>query len=212
VRRRPQVLDRVRQLPVQEARTVMETLHVVREPEHGRALRGLVRADSLEHTGAVVETVNPDVNGRVRPVDELAVHPDLRGLLHGAPPFASVTKSSRDSSTTSSTRPRVRRTSSGGASETRCDSEPAPAQTVWCRSIVRSTRTPATRPSGNGDTAPGGKPVAARTSSGSAVAARRAPMSRATFPVSTLRSPGTRVTTGDASHRRTIDVTTWPSV
>ena len=119
---------------------------------------------------------------------------------------------SRDSSTTSSTRPRVRRTSSGGASETRCDSEPAPAQTVRCRSIVRSTRMTETRSSGNGATAPGRKPVAASTSSGSATVARRAPTSRATFPVSTLRSPGTSVTTGDASHMRTIDFTTWPSV
>jgi hypothetical protein len=28
------------------------------------------------------------VNGRVAPVDKLPVHPDLGGLLHGAPPFA----------------------------------------------------------------------------------------------------------------------------
>jgi hypothetical protein len=29
-----------------------------------------------------VEAVDADVDGCVRPVDELAVHPDLRGLLH----------------------------------------------------------------------------------------------------------------------------------
>jgi hypothetical protein len=29
-----------------------------------------------------VEAVHADVDGRVRPVDELSVHPDLRGLLH----------------------------------------------------------------------------------------------------------------------------------
>jgi hypothetical protein len=66
----------------------VEALHVVREAKDRRSLRRLVCADALEDPGAVMEAVDTDVNGRVRPIDELAVHPDLRGLFHQAPPFA----------------------------------------------------------------------------------------------------------------------------
>src|SRR5204863_120454 len=37
----------------------------------------LVGTDALEHTGPVVQRVGEDVDLRVLPVDELAVHPDL---------------------------------------------------------------------------------------------------------------------------------------
>ena len=52
------------------------------QPEDGTAFRRLVRADSLEHAGAVVEAVRPDVDLRVGPVHELAVHPNLFEFLH----------------------------------------------------------------------------------------------------------------------------------
>ena len=42
-------------------------------------LRRVVAADALEDAGAVVEAVRADVDARVVPVDELAVHPDLLG-------------------------------------------------------------------------------------------------------------------------------------
>ncbi len=45
---------------------------------------GLVAANALEDAGAVVEAVRADMDGRVVPVDELAVQPDLLGGLHGA--------------------------------------------------------------------------------------------------------------------------------
>ena len=66
-------------------REPIPALQVLAKTEDCGALRGLVRPDALEDTRAVMEPVNTDVNGRVRPVDELAVHPDLRGLLHRAP-------------------------------------------------------------------------------------------------------------------------------
>ena len=52
---------------------------MVGEPEHGRSLRRLVGADALEHAGAVVQRVGEDVDLRLVPVDEVPVHPDLRG-------------------------------------------------------------------------------------------------------------------------------------
>jgi len=51
-------------------------------PEHGRALLGLVAADSLENARSVVEAVAEDVDVGVVPSDELAIHPDPVGLLH----------------------------------------------------------------------------------------------------------------------------------
>ena len=61
---------------------------MVGQPEDGRALVGLVAADALEDARAVVQAVRPDVDRRVGPVDELAVHPDLLGLAHRSPPWA----------------------------------------------------------------------------------------------------------------------------
>src|SRR4029453_15987537 len=55
--------------------------------EDGGTLRGLVAADPLEHPRSVVQAVDADVDLGVGPVDELAVHPDLLGLLHRRPPF-----------------------------------------------------------------------------------------------------------------------------
>ena len=105
----------------------------------------------------------------------------------------------RDSSTTSSTRPRVRRTSSAGASATRCDSEPAPAQTVAVPEQRPLDEDDGTRSSGNGDDGSRTEPRRRHDLVG---LARSPPVarstSRATFPVSTLRSPGTSATTGDA--------------
>jgi hypothetical protein len=84
VGRRLQLVDRVRNVHVQEARRVVQALHVLAEAEDRRPLRRVVAADALEDARAVVEPVDADVDLRVGPVDELAVHPDLLGLLHRA--------------------------------------------------------------------------------------------------------------------------------
>ena len=83
VRRRPQLVDRVRQLHVDQPGRVVQALHVVGQPEDRGPLRRVVAADPLEHAGAVVQTVGTYVDASVVPVDELAVHPDLLGRLHG---------------------------------------------------------------------------------------------------------------------------------
>ena len=77
-----ELVARVRQLHVEEPRRVLEPVDVLGQPEDGGAPRRLVRPDAFEDTRAVMQPVRADVNGRVGPVDELAVHPDLRGLLH----------------------------------------------------------------------------------------------------------------------------------
>src|SRR6185437_138457 len=77
-----QLVARVRKLHVEKLRRVRQPFDVLGQPEDRCASGRLIRADPLEDTGAVVQAVRSDVNGRVRPVDELAVHPDLRGLLH----------------------------------------------------------------------------------------------------------------------------------
>ena len=82
VRRCSKLLDRVREVHEEHLGGVLETLEVILQPEDGRALLGLVAADPLEDAGPVVEPVTADVDPRVRPVDELSVHPDLVGLLH----------------------------------------------------------------------------------------------------------------------------------
>ena len=84
VGRLAEIRRRVRQVHVQHLGGVLETLQVILEAEDRRALLGLVAADALEDTGSVVEPVGADVNLRVGPVDEVAVHPDLVGLLHRA--------------------------------------------------------------------------------------------------------------------------------
>ena len=60
----------------------MQPLEVVGEAEDGSAALGLVGADPLEDARAVVQAVRADVDGRVAPVDQLAVHPDLLRLAH----------------------------------------------------------------------------------------------------------------------------------
>src|SRR5581483_42252 len=57
---------------------------MVGESEDGGAALGLVGADPLEHARAVMQPVCADVNRRVGPVDQLAVHPDLFRLEHVA--------------------------------------------------------------------------------------------------------------------------------
>ena len=81
------LVDRERQLHVEELGRVVEPLQVLPEPEDGRAVRGLVAADALEDTRAVVEPVHADVDLRVGPVDELAVHPDRFCLTHQVSPL-----------------------------------------------------------------------------------------------------------------------------
>ena len=70
-------------LHVEQARRVDQALHVVGEAEHRGAVRRLVAANALEDAGAVVQAVRADVDAGIRPVHQLAVHPDLLGLLHG---------------------------------------------------------------------------------------------------------------------------------
>ncbi len=77
-----ELVDGVGELHVEEARRVLQALHVVAEAEDGRALWRVVAADALEDARAVVQAVNADMDLGVGPVDELAVHPDLLGLLH----------------------------------------------------------------------------------------------------------------------------------
>src|SRR4029078_9520780 len=76
------LLDRVRKLHVDELGRGAETLDVLLEAEDSGAALGVVAADALEDSGAVVQAVGADVNPGIRPVHELAVHPDLLGLLH----------------------------------------------------------------------------------------------------------------------------------
>ena len=78
----PQLVDRVRDLHVEQARRVVQPLDVVAEPEDRGALGRVVAANAFEDAGPVMQAVDADVNLGVGPVDELAVHPDLLGLLH----------------------------------------------------------------------------------------------------------------------------------
>src|SRR5204863_4093855 len=78
-----QLVRRVRELHVEQLGRVRETLEVVVKPEDRRPLRRVVAADPLEDAGSIVESVRADVDLRVVPVDQLAVHPDLLGGLHG---------------------------------------------------------------------------------------------------------------------------------
>ena len=60
-----------------DLRGVLQPLHVRVEPEAGRSLRRGVAAGAFEHAAAVVDDVRGDVDGRVLPRHQLAVHPDL---------------------------------------------------------------------------------------------------------------------------------------
>src|ERR1019366_5737162 len=50
---------------------------------YGGAEVGLVATDALEYPGAVVQAVRQDVDLGVLPGDEISVHPDEVGGLHG---------------------------------------------------------------------------------------------------------------------------------
>ena len=179
---------------------------MVAQAEDRRAVRRVVAADALEYAGAVVEPVRGDVDLRVRPVDELAVHPDLLGLLHFQLSFE----------WTNRTFARRRRPSGGpgpAAQLGRADSE----YVLWSRRPPRRCRagrapcpSARRRPSAAGTV----QPHRARSPSHPRPPARsrRAPTrveARATFAGSPRRSPGTRATTGRSSQMRTSDFTIW---
>ena len=134
------------------------------------ALVGLVAADALEDARAVVQPVRADVDRRIGPVDELAVHPDLLGLAHRSPPWASPV-------TVMDCHCGAQRLRGGfdgvhrlvlspgeRGRRTRASAmwlgEPAPIHTRLCDRRFRSTKTRSTAGSGNGATAPATKPVA----------------------------------------------------
>src|SRR5689334_16745043 len=79
-----QLLHRVGKVDVVELRRLLEPLEVVAVAEDRRAAIGLVGANPLEHTGAVMEAVGEDVDLGVVPRDQLAIHPDPLRLLHGS--------------------------------------------------------------------------------------------------------------------------------
>ena len=87
VRRCAELVGGERQVHVKEARRVVEPYEVLAKPEDGRAVGCLVAADALEHAGAVVQAVRPDVDLGVGPVDELTVHPDRLGLAASSVSF-----------------------------------------------------------------------------------------------------------------------------
>ena len=60
---------------------IEQALHVFVGAENRRAAGQLVAANAFKDRRAVVDDVRHHVDGRVVPVDELAVVPDLVGLL-----------------------------------------------------------------------------------------------------------------------------------
>ena len=90
---------------------------------------GLVAANPFEHAGAVVEPMGADVDRRVGPVDELAVHPDLVGLAHAPASLAKSVKGYVAASTASIGCARARRTRSAAESAAMWLGEPAPTHT-----------------------------------------------------------------------------------
>ena len=153
-----ELVDRVRELHVEELRRVVEALEVVVQPEDGGAALGVVAADALEDAGAVVQAVRADVDPGVRPVHELAVHPDLLGLLHR--PLRSLI----DAATSDRLAARDADELGRRARPAMCRSMPAPTQTQPLReqAPVDQTRDRRAR-SANGETPPGAKPVASST-------------------------------------------------
>ncbi len=79
---RPQLVHRVGDRHVVELGRLEQAVEVVEVAEDAGAARRLVRADALEHTGAVVQAVREYVNLGVLPGDELPVVPDEVRLLH----------------------------------------------------------------------------------------------------------------------------------
>ena len=161
-------------------------------------------ADALEDAGAVVETVDADVNGRVRPVDELAVHPDLRGLLHHvlrSRAFVelwgfqhNVLDPSRVSGGRAPAVPASHDVRLGACA--RPDGAVAEQ-----RPLDEHDRDALEREGRHGPRAR--TPSPPRPRAARATVTRRASTSRATLPVSALRSPGTSTTTGVPSQTRT---------
>jgi hypothetical protein len=86
------LLGRVGDLHVVDARGPKQPPDVVVQPKHGWAARGLVRPDPFEHAAAVVEPVGQDMHASVFPVHERPVHPDLVHRLnrHARPPVGSA--------------------------------------------------------------------------------------------------------------------------
>ena len=76
-----QVVDVVRNVEEEDLGRPEQTLDVLAQAEHGRPPIGLVGADALEHTVAVVQRVGEHVNGGIVPVHKLTIHPDLGRLL-----------------------------------------------------------------------------------------------------------------------------------
>ena len=144
-----------------------------REAEDRGALRRVVAANALEDPGAVVQAVDADVHLRVGPVDELAVHPDLLGLLHRRSPSFGLpcdalqfTRAVRGRSALA----RARRCSSAGGSAAmwrrRAGADPDDLVAEEARLSISAR---VTARCGNGATPPGSKPVACTTSSGRAI-------------------------------------------
>ena len=81
LRRGDDLGDGVRDLHPHDVGAAVQPLDVLGQAEHRRALRRRIRADALEHAGAVVQRVSKDVNLGLVPIDEVSVHPDLRSGL-----------------------------------------------------------------------------------------------------------------------------------
>ena len=158
-----QLVGRVRDLHVEQARGVLQALHVVAEPEDCRPFRRVVAADSLEDARSVVQAVNADMDLCIGPVDELPVHPDLLGLLH----LRSFPRGAGKSSQGPRCRRRSRRTVAAGrpVGATPCASgfRRRSRRTAW-PSRLRSISARVIARCGNGATPPGSKPVACTTS------------------------------------------------
>ena len=184
---------------------------MVGEAEDRRALGRLVAADALEDAGAVVEAVRADVDLASRPVDELAVHPDLLGLA----PCAS--SGSRDVSAASLTASTVSacasRTRSAGESVGHVLRRAGADPDALVRRAAGGRRGPG-RPSAAGTARrrPGAKPGRVAHLVGARDPRFGIPAARATLRESARRSPGTITTHGLPSQSNTSDLTICPSL
>ena len=66
-----------------ELRAPEEAVEVLLEMPHRGAPGGLVRPDALEDPAAVMQRVREHVDLGIRPIHELAIHPDLLDLGDG---------------------------------------------------------------------------------------------------------------------------------
>ena len=189
----------------------MQPLHVVAEPEDRRPFRRVVAANALEDAGAVMQAVDADMDLRVGPVDELAVHPDLLGLLHRRAPFSGWSSNSSRGPPMSTARPRRGVRGRRAASAAMCCGGPGADPDHDVPEQLRSISAAVIARCGNGATPPGSKPVACTTSSGLATRTSAAPTRRAIAASSARRSPGTSASTKAPSQTRTSDLTIWPS-